>query len=144
MNEISYLKGLMDGLGVDPASPEGKVYAAVCSAMEALARRNAELEDRIAELEELCEIMDEDLGELEDFVYEEDDDDDFDCENCMADSLDEEEYETVCPTCGNCILLDERTLEEGETVCPNCGEELVFDFDEEDIEALTENSGEEE
>ncbi len=143
MNEISYLKGLLDGMGIDPASPEGKIYGAMCSAMEALAKQNAELSDRVAELEELCEILDEDLGDLEDFLCEDDEDDDFDCDGCMADDFDEEEYETVCPTCGNCILLDERTLEEGETVCPNCGEELVFDFDEDDIEALTGDTDEE-
>ena len=51
--------------------------------------------------------------------------------------LDEEEYETICPTCGKTILLTEQMLEEGETVCPNCGEELEFDFDEEELESLS-------
>jgi len=55
--------------------------------------------------------------------------------------LDEEEYETICPTCGKVILLDEHMLEEGETVCPNCGEELEFDFDEEEIESLAPADG---
>lgn len=140
MNEISYLKGLLDGLGVDMTSKEGKVYAAICSAMEAMAKRNEELEDRVAELEELCDILDEDLGDIEEFLCDEDDDEEdeeFGCESCMADCMDDddEEYETVCPTCGVSILLDASVLEEGETVCPNCGEELIFDFDEEE-EAL--------
>ena len=139
MDKIAYLKGLLDGQEVDRNSKDGKVLYALCDALEEMAKRNAELEDRVAELEELCDILDEDLGDLEEMLLE--DEDDESCEGCNFEDLydddEDEQYETICPTCGKCILLDERTLEEGETVCPNCGEELEFDFDEREIEALT-------
>ena len=139
MDKIAYLKGLLDGQEVDKNAKDGKVLYALCDALEELAKRNAELEDRVAELEELCDILDEDLGDLEEMLLE--DEDDESCEGCNFEDLydddEDEQYETICPTCGKCILLDERTLEEGETVCPNCGEELEFDFDEREIEALT-------
>ena len=137
MEKIAYLKGLLDGLNIDPASNEGKVFSGILNALEDLAQQNLELEDRVAELEELCDILDEDLGDLEELLL-----DDEDCESCDLYPEDEDEfgedeqYETICPTCGKCILLDERTLEDGETVCPNCGEELEFDFDEREIEEL--------
>lgn len=180
MDKISYLKGLMEGLGVHPESREGKLFGAVCEALEESAEYAKKLENRVSELEELCSILDEDLSVIEELV----DSEESGCTACLSsdskikhyypeknqektevpsavvpadageddaflpeladiaeddadgDFLDEEEYETICPTCGKVILLDERMLEEGETICPNCGEELEFDFDEEEIESL--------
>ena len=81
-----------------------------------------ELEDRVAELEELCDILDEDLGDMEELLLDDDDDDD-EC-GCNFEDLydddEDEQYETVCPTCGKCILLDERTRE-------LCGETLRWE-----------------
>ncbi|MDE6005350.1 MAG: hypothetical protein K2G88_08200 [Oscillospiraceae bacterium] len=228
MDKVSYLKGLLAGLDVNSESREGKVFYAICEALEESAKYTEELENRVAELEELCNILDEDLGLVEEML--EDNTNAFSCTNCGSQSLqcdfideddeedevdeidadepvadkpeelsdvldedlghaeeitedksvevaeepedfveeikttdnknadeteaiandadteaendtddfmdDEEEYETICPTCGHYILLDERMLEEGETICPNCGEELEFDFDEEEIEKL--------
>ncbi len=141
MDKISYLKGLLAGLDVDAASKEGKVYYAICEAMEEMLKYTQELEDRVAELEELCDILDEDLGDLEDLLYDdedEDDEDDCGCGCCTSGCIDDEEeqYTAICTTCGKCIILDEQTLEEGETTCPNCGEELDFNFDELEIEAI--------
>jgi DNA-directed RNA polymerase subunit RPC12/RpoP len=139
MDRIAYLKGLLDGQEIDKNSKDGKVLFAICDALDEMVKYTEELEDRVAELEELCDILDEDLGDMEEMLLADDDDDD-EC-GCNFEDLydddEDEQYETVCPTCGKCILLDERTLEEGETVCPNCGEELEFDFDEREIEALT-------
>ena len=133
MDKIAYLKGLLDGQEVDKSTKEGKAFYAVCDALEELLKYTQELEDRVTELEELCDILDEDLGEMEDLLV--DDDDDYELDE-LDDDFGDEQYETVCPTCGKCILLDEATLEEGETVCPNCGEELEFDFDEREIAEL--------
>lgn len=175
MDKVSYLKGLMEGLGVHPESREGKLFGAVCEAFEESADYIKKLENRVSELEELCSILDEDLSVIEDLV----DSEETGCGACPSsetkvkyyypeneeekpvkkeivqdvpasvpafqeiaeeddDSFDEEEeYETICPTCGKTILLNEQMLEEGETVCPNCGEELEFDFDEEELESLS-------
>lgn len=140
MEKIAYLKGLLDGLNIDPASNEGKVFSGILNALEDLAQQNLELEDRVAELEELCDILDADLGDLEDDLYEDDDDEDEDpCDLCpggCGDIFDEDQYETVCPECGETFVLDEATLEEGETVCPKCGQELILDFDDEEMDEL--------
>ncbi len=139
MDRIAYLKGLLDGQEIDKNSKDGKVLFAICDALDEMVKYTEELEDRVAELEELCDILDEDLGDMEEMLLADDDDvDECGCNfEDLYDDDEDEQYETVCPTCGKCILLDERTLEEGETVCPNCGEELEFDFDEREIEALT-------
>lgn len=152
MDKISYLKGLLAGQEVSPDSKEGKVFYAICGALDDMKKYTEELEDRIAELEELCDILDEDLGDIEELLLDDlDDDCDCECGDCdccpSADMMDDydDQYETICPTCGKCIILSEETLEEGETVCPNCGEELEFDFDELDMEELDSlDAGEEE
>lgn len=158
MDPTAYLKGLLAGLDVDKDTKEGKVLYAVCDALDAMVKRDqaleervteledrvTELEDRVAELEELCDILDEDLGEIEEIVLEDEDEEPpyGDCENCPEDcGLEEEQYETQCPTCGKTIMLDEEMLEEGEIICPNCGEELTFDLN--DLEALAEDDAEE-
>lgn len=185
MEKIAYLKGIMEGLGVHPESREGKLFGAVCEALQESADYIQKLETRIAELEELCNILDEDLSVIEDLVdnesagcgacpssetkvkyYYPENEEETESEaapvekeaaappvpNVLApisdedeeeEFLDEEEYETICPTCGKTILLTEQMLEEGETVCPNCGEELEFDFDEEELERLSPDDADE-
>ncbi|MBR7084138.1 MAG: hypothetical protein IKI37_03035 [Oscillospiraceae bacterium] len=34
MEKIAYLKGIMEGLGVHPESREGKLFGAVCEALQ--------------------------------------------------------------------------------------------------------------
>lgn len=148
MDKISYFKGLLAGLDIDASSKEGKVFYAICDALDEMKQYTEELEDRIIELEELCDILDSDLGDIEEILL--DDEDTCDCDFCPSDSVmddafdADEQYETICPTCGKCIALDESALEEGETVCPNCGEELEFDFDELDLEELNSLDADEE
>ncbi len=168
MEKISYLKGLLEGLGVHPESREGKIFYAICAALDESADYINKLENRVAELEELCDVLDEDLAQLE----EEFDAEEYNtCASCPSSETrlsrhyddnaenavpvksdppveedtedtgelyqdEDEEYETVCPTCGKVILLTEQMLEDGETICPNCGEELEFDFDEEEMQKL--------
>ncbi len=145
MDKIAYLKGLLDGQEVDRTKKEGKVFHAIVEALEELADRNEKLEKRVAELEELCDILDEDLGDMEDLLWNDDEDDDEDeesfCDYCTGDcmnddSFDDALYDAICPTCGERIPLDETTLEEGQATCPNCGEEMEFDFSPDELEAL--------
>ena len=110
-----------------------------------------DLQGQVDELTELCEILDEDLGSVEDDFYDEDDfddddldEDDFDDDYDFDDDDfedDDDLYEVICPTCGDSILLDSGMLEEGSMACPNCGEDLEFDLDDlviEDIEDVLE------
>ncbi len=142
MKKIEFLKGMLAGMDMDPASKEGKLFYALCDALEEMAAYTEELEDRIMELEELCDILDEDLGDIEELLLDDEDDDACDdCSGCccgedLAEEEDEEEYSTVCPTCGKFLVLSEQTLEEGEMICPFCGQEMDFNLEGLDIEAL--------
>ena len=68
MEKIAYLKGLMEGLGVHPESREGKLFYGVCEALNETAEYVKKLEARIAELEDLCDVLDEGLASVEELV----------------------------------------------------------------------------
>ncbi len=77
---------------------------------------------------EQLDAVDEDLSNVEDIIYGDDDCDccDDDCDCCDDD---EELYEIECPACHDTVYLDEDMLSEDGITCPNCGTELEFDFD---------------
>ena len=152
--KMSYLKGYIDGIDLDTSTKEGKILANVVDVMHDMVAYIEDLQGQVDELTELCEILDEDLGRVEDDFYDEDefdDFDDFDDEDYEDDydefddedfDGDEELFEVTCPTCGDSILLDSGMLDEGSMNCPNCGEELEFDLDDillEDIEDALES-----
>lgn len=156
VEKAAYLKGLVDGLGVEADSKEGKLWAALNDLLADMAHEiedlqatdmdHAEALDEMAEelsyLEELtCDLdmpedcCDEDCyGNCEvcklrddDDEYDDDDDDDDDDEL----EYDGVIYDVTCPVCGEEISFDEDTLSEGSIECPGCGETLEFDLDAE-------------
>ena len=140
--KVAYLKGLAEGLELDPSDKVVKLLNAVIDTLDDIAFEVSDTQEVIGELGEQIDMIDEDLDALEEIVYEEfdeDDDDDCDCD-CDCDDCDDcdccdgDLYEVVCPSCGDSIYLDEEMVEEGEIDCPGCGEHLEFDLDEEEEE----------
>ena len=135
--KTAYLKGLADGLGVDPQSKEGKLWSALndllCDIAHELEnlhetdRGQAQaldgLADEVSLLEDICDGMDE-----RDYEKIDDEDDD---ENLSYDGV---VYDATCPVCGEEISFDEDTLETGSIQCPKCGETLEFDLGAEEEE----------
>lgn len=129
LERVAYIKGLMEGLGIDDSTKEGKVLKAMAEALEDIAGDLAETQDELSELYDHVDAIDEDLDMLEEDYYETDDEDD-DCDCGCEDDDDDCLYEVVCPSCGDAICLNEAMLEEGVIDCPGCGEKLEFDFDD--------------
>lgn len=122
--KVAYIKGLVDGLGIDDSTKEGKVIRAIIGVLDDIALSVSDLEDSVDLLGEQMDAIDEDVEELyEEYFGEEDDDDDYD------DDFDGELYEVECPSCGEVVCVDEDMLDEGEIECPSCGEPLEFDLD---------------
>ena len=119
--KVAYLKGLMNGLELDTTTKEGKLLAAVVEVLDEMALSIVDVEEAYDELQEVVDAIDEDLGELEEDFYDEDE--------CECDCCEDEEYEIVCPSCGDAIYVDYDMLQEGEMECPNCGEHLEFDLE---------------
>lgn len=118
---VAYLKGLAEGLEIDPSNKEGKLLAGMLNALESLADAVIDLQQQNEELmAELDDVYEEVSTLTEDFLAE-----DEDVEEAPVD--DEDLYQVVCPTCGEIIYLDEEMLNEGSITCHACGEDLEFD-----------------
>lgn len=142
--KMSYLQGLLDGLELDNSTKEGKALLQMSDVMSELVAYVEDLQSQVDELTELCDILDQDLGQVEEDIYDEDCDFE-DCDECLEDEdedydfdEDEELYEITCPSCGDTILIDEGMIEEGSINCPNCNELLEFDCDDLTIEDFEE------
>ena len=115
--KVAYLKGLMEGMKIDTESNEGKVLAAMADILEDIGLELEDLWNAQGELEDGLDVVSDDLEDVEDTVYGEDEaDEDEDC------------YATTCPTCEETIYFDESVLDDGQVICPNCGEKLEFDL----------------
>ena len=84
--KVAYLKGLVEGMGVDETTNQGKIMKAVLDVLDDMAFTVSDLEDSTSELYEEVEAIDEDLSVLENDYYddlcdedEEDEDDDCCC-----------------------------------------------------------------
>lgn len=130
--KAAYLKGLAEGLSLDENKPETKLIKAMIDVIDEMALSVADLEDDVDMIVDQLDAVDEDLSEVEDFVFGEDDFDDeySSCEGCPGCGGDGDYFEVECPACGEVICLDESMLDEESIECPACGETLEFDFDE--------------
>ena len=123
--KVAYLKGLAEGLALDESKPEIKVIKAMMDILDDLALTVCDLEDGMDLISEQLDAVDEDLDELEGFVYEELDD----CDCCCDDCDDDDYIEVECPCCGEEICVDRDILEDGSINCPKCNELLEFEID---------------
>lgn len=130
--KVAYLKGLTEGLGLDAEKSETKVIKAMMDVLEDLALTVTDLEEDVDIMAEQLDAVDEDLGDLEEFIYDEEDCD-CDC-GCDCDDCDDDLYEVECPACHESVYVDESILEDGSIECPNCGENLEFEIEFDDEE----------
>lgn len=126
--KIAYIKGLAEGLDLDTTTKEGKILNAIIDLLGDITEEICDIEEGCDELCEQIDAVDEDLANLEEIIYGDDEDDcDCDCDDCC--DCEDEVYEIECPACNDVIYLDADMLEEEGMVCPNCGTDLEFDFD---------------
>ena len=131
-NKAAYLQGLVDGLGVDESTKEGKIIKAMIALLaemaEALEGVDEDLSrayDQINDLSDELEDLEADLYEDEDDEGEDDEDDEDDDED--ADDANDDDiasepfYEVACPNCGETVYVSEDDLDAGEANCAHCG-----------------------
>ncbi len=134
INEKSaYLKGLFEGFGIDANKPEGKLISELIALTADMAEKINNLEVECRELRDYCEELDEDLGDVEETLYEayEDEDDEDD---------DEDFCEVTCPSCGETVCFDE-SVDPCDITCPACGEKFDCTCDLEDCEGCAGDCG---
>ena len=137
MEKVAYLKGLAEGMELDTEKKEGKLLAAIIDVLENVALELEDLWDEQVELADGLDAVSDDLEDVEDVLFDDEDEDDYEDEDEEDFDDDEDCYATTCPTGEETIYFDESILEDGEVICPNCGEKLEFDMSslEEDEES---------
>ena len=127
---LGYLKGLIEGLDLGDNKKETKVFSAIVDVLSNLVEDIDEMTDGVEMLADQVDAVDEDLADLEEYVYD-DYDDECDCDDCCDDDdEDEEEFEVECPLCNTPFTVDAETALNGTVPCPNCGEMLEFEVEE--------------
>ena len=139
--KVAYLKGLADGYGIDPEKKEGKILTTILDILEDLALDQEDLDDSIAELEDGLDAVSDDLEDVEELLFGDEEEDEDEDEDTEIEDWDGETvfYECECPACGETVTFDEGVLNQGGIQCPACGGQLEFDLGEDEAE---ENSGE--
>ena len=127
--KVAYLKGLMEGMNLSADSNEGKLFRAIVDVLDEIALEVEDLTDEVMELGDGLDVISDDLSDVEDVLFDEDDFDDYDDEDDEDEDEDDEEecYATTCPECEEEIFFDDSVLEDGKVECPNCGATLEFD-----------------
>ena len=125
--KAAYLKGLIDGLGIDETTKEGKVIKAMSELLGELAEAVDAIDEDVTHAYDQINDLSEELEDLEADLYEDDDTDDDDEEPDDGPAR----YEVTCPACGATSVVDEEALLDGEPVCPACGKPLDFEVTEE-------------
>ena len=141
LEKCAYIKGLAEGLNLDTTKPEGKVLNAIIDLLSDIVDDFADLDEEVATLGDYIEELDHDLGDVETYLYdcEDDDCDCCDCDDCeddcdCCDCYDEE----ICDCCDDedfCDCDDCEDCEYMEAMCPHCSETICFDneLDPEDL-----------
>lgn len=125
--KVAYLKGLAEGLELDTQkSKEAKLISVMIGILEEIGLSLEDLEENAFALGEEIDVLSDDLADVEDIVYDEDEDEEYD----------DDWFEVECPTCEKTLMIDEDALDEGVVECPSCGTRYSLDIsdDEEDQE----------
>ena len=138
VEKAAYLKGLTEGLGVEPESRDGKLWSALNDLLSDMAH---EIEDLQAASMDYAEVIDdicEDLSYLEELTCGLDSPEDFDGEDFDEDEEDDNVYDLADYGISD---FDDEGGEAGDgedeepeydgvmydVTCPSCGEEISFD-----------------
>lgn len=117
----SYIKGLIEGTNLNLTTPEGKIISALAELADQMAGEIETLRDELDVCNQYIEEVDEDLGAVEELIY-----DDCDCDCCDDDCCDDDECDDEC-CCGCCDDEDEDEEEFYCAMCPHCGGKVYFD-----------------
>ena len=126
--KVAYLKGLAEGLNLDTEkSKEGKLISVMIGILEELAMSVEDLEENALNLGEEIDVLSDDLADVEDVVFDEDEDDE-------SEDYDDDWFEVECPTCGETLVIDDEALADGEVECPKCGSRYAMDLSDDEEE----------
>ena len=121
-DRVSYLKGLAEGLKLDTEKNEGKLIDKMLELLSDMAAEMDELRADHDDLSDFVESIDEDMADLEDAVYGEEEDGEGESEE---DGENGNLVEYTCPHCGEEMTFEVDSFDFDEDyLCPNCHQPL--------------------
>ena len=108
----AYLKGLAEGLGIGNDAPTDKLIVKLLDLVAEMAEKIEDLQAQCDDLTDYADELDADLGDVEEYLFADDEDDEED-----------DTYEVTCPSCGEVICFDD-SVDPSDLICPACGEEF--------------------
>ena len=148
--KAAYLQGLVNGLGVDETTKEGRIIKAMSALLGEMADAIAGMDEDLTRAYDQINDLSEELEDLEADLYEDEDDEEpdeaEDADDEDADDADDANdddiasepfYEVACPNCGETVYVSEDDLDAGEANCAHCGVtfEVALEGGEDDAEA---------
>ena len=142
--KAAYLQGLVDGLGIDETTKEGKIIKAMSALLGEMADAIEGMDEDLSRAYDQINDLSDELEDLEADLYEEEDEDeagDAEEEDTEADDdandddiASEPFYDVACPNCGETVYVSEDDLDAGEANCAHCGVtfEVALEGDDEE------------
>ncbi|MGI6192042.1 MAG: CD1247 N-terminal domain-containing protein [Christensenellales bacterium] len=120
--QVSYIRGMADGLSMDSSTKEGKLILAMISLLNEIADAVESNEVSVDELTESIEKIKDDVDCLESQIYGEELDDLSPwCEEDEEEDEDPNFVEMVCPQCKDTIFFDVALVNGKDALtCPSC------------------------
>ncbi|MBQ9299655.1 MAG: hypothetical protein IJ214_04015 [Clostridia bacterium] len=125
-DRVAYLKGLAEGMKLSDETNEGKLLLKMLDVLENMAEEITALRSDYDELDEYVESIDDDLADMEEYLFDDEDEDGYeDGDDEDEDEDDDQMVVYTCPHCGNEVTFEIDGFDfEEDNLCPNCGEPL--------------------
>ena len=121
-DRVAYLKGLAEGLKLDTEKNEGKLIDKILELLSEVTDKLEALHEKQDDLSDYMEAIDNDLSDLEDVIYQDEDDEEDDEDD---DEEDDGIVEYTCPHCGEEMTFEVDSFDFDEDyLCPNCHQPL--------------------
>lgn len=122
-DKVAYLRGLAEGMELSPDTPERKLLLKMLDVLKDFAEEVTQLSEDQDELTDYVDSIDEDLADIEELLFDEDEGDE-----------DGDGDEDGCAGCGHRHGEDESLEGEMEYECPHCGYQTKFNLADFDFE----------
>lgn len=130
-DQVSYLKGLAEGLKIDEKDNNGKLLLAIIDALSTVSTAIDKIESEQKEMDDYVKDIDDDLSDIEEILFGDDEEEDDDEEEEEEDGEEDGLIEYDCPHCDTTIFFDETAFSmEEDHKCPNCGKPIFGEKDE--------------
>ena len=126
-DRVSYLRGLADGLHLNPEKDSSRMIMEIISALDEFAEAVDAQAESLATLGDYVESVDFDLAELEEAISGDDEEE----EELDVDPDEIITYE--CPHCGHMLQFRAADVDfDADCLCPECGKEVFPQLSEDE------------